>query len=338
MIVSLIVGVVVTLVAALNPALRATRVTPMAALREAELQDTKKRGRVVLALRDPARRDRPRDDARSGCSAASTTPGTRGGPARRRRGADPVRRVAVLAAARAAAGVGHRAAARAAARPDRPAGARERDAQARPHRHHGGRADDRARADRVRHGLRRRDQQLDRQDDRRQLPRRDRAPEHRRLLADPARRARRGARRGRRVDRLGDHVRHRRAPEGRREHPARGGGPADARRGARAGLRGGRPGRVRAPGAARHDPRRELRARQGPRAWATRCACARRPSAPRRSACSAPSKGELDLLGKAIIDESATSQFGRLQPNFALARLGVRRRRRRTSRRRWRTR
>jgi putative ABC transport system permease protein len=49
-IVSLIVGVVVTLVSALNPALRATRVTPMAALREAELQDTKKRGRVVLGV------------------------------------------------------------------------------------------------------------------------------------------------------------------------------------------------------------------------------------------------------------------------------------------------
>ena len=32
-------------------------------------------------------------------------------------------------------------------------------------------------------------------------------------------------------------------------------------------------------------------------------------------------KGELDLLGKAMVDESATSQFGRLQPNFALARL-----------------
>ena len=49
-IVSLIVGVVVTLVAALVPALRATRVTPMAALREAELQDTKRRGRVLTVV------------------------------------------------------------------------------------------------------------------------------------------------------------------------------------------------------------------------------------------------------------------------------------------------
>jgi putative ABC transport system permease protein len=49
-IVSLIVGVVVTVAAAVNPALRATRVTPMAALREAELEDTKKRGRVVTAV------------------------------------------------------------------------------------------------------------------------------------------------------------------------------------------------------------------------------------------------------------------------------------------------
>ena len=49
-IVSLIVGVVVTLVAALVPALRATRVTPMAALRDAELQDSKPRGRVVTAV------------------------------------------------------------------------------------------------------------------------------------------------------------------------------------------------------------------------------------------------------------------------------------------------
>jgi putative ABC transport system permease protein len=49
-IVSLIVGVVVTIVAALAPALRATRVTPMAALREAELEDSKRRGRVVTAV------------------------------------------------------------------------------------------------------------------------------------------------------------------------------------------------------------------------------------------------------------------------------------------------
>jgi putative ABC transport system permease protein len=49
-IVSLIVGVVVTLIAALAPALRATRVTPMAALREAELQDAQARGRVVTAV------------------------------------------------------------------------------------------------------------------------------------------------------------------------------------------------------------------------------------------------------------------------------------------------
>jgi putative ABC transport system permease protein len=49
-IVSLIVGIVVTVFAALNPALRATRVTPMAALREAELQDTKRRGRVTTVI------------------------------------------------------------------------------------------------------------------------------------------------------------------------------------------------------------------------------------------------------------------------------------------------
>ena len=47
-IVSLLIGVVVTLVAALAPALRATRITPMAALRESELQDSKPRGRLTL--------------------------------------------------------------------------------------------------------------------------------------------------------------------------------------------------------------------------------------------------------------------------------------------------
>jgi putative ABC transport system permease protein len=49
-IVSLIVGLVVTVAAALAPALRATRVTPMAALREAELQEARSHGRVVTAV------------------------------------------------------------------------------------------------------------------------------------------------------------------------------------------------------------------------------------------------------------------------------------------------
>jgi putative ABC transport system permease protein len=46
-VVSLLVGVVVTLLAAIAPALRATRVTPMAALRESELADSKPRGRAT---------------------------------------------------------------------------------------------------------------------------------------------------------------------------------------------------------------------------------------------------------------------------------------------------
>jgi putative ABC transport system permease protein len=46
--VSLLIGIVVTLIAAIAPALRATRITPMAALRESELQDSKPRGRLML--------------------------------------------------------------------------------------------------------------------------------------------------------------------------------------------------------------------------------------------------------------------------------------------------
>jgi putative ABC transport system permease protein len=49
-IVALIVGVGVTVVASLVPALRATRVSPMAALREAELPEARRRGRVLAAL------------------------------------------------------------------------------------------------------------------------------------------------------------------------------------------------------------------------------------------------------------------------------------------------
>jgi putative ABC transport system permease protein len=46
-VVSLLVGVVVTLLAAIAPALRATRITPMAALRESELADSRPRGRAT---------------------------------------------------------------------------------------------------------------------------------------------------------------------------------------------------------------------------------------------------------------------------------------------------
>ena len=49
-IVSVVVGLVVTLAAALTPALRATRVSPMAALLEAELPEGRGRGRIFAAV------------------------------------------------------------------------------------------------------------------------------------------------------------------------------------------------------------------------------------------------------------------------------------------------
>ncbi len=48
--VALLVGIIVTLVSALSPALRATRVTPMAALRDADLPESRRRGRIVTAV------------------------------------------------------------------------------------------------------------------------------------------------------------------------------------------------------------------------------------------------------------------------------------------------
>jgi putative ABC transport system permease protein len=48
-IVALLVGMIVTLLSALAPALRATRVSPMAALREAELPEGRGRGKIFLA-------------------------------------------------------------------------------------------------------------------------------------------------------------------------------------------------------------------------------------------------------------------------------------------------
>jgi putative ABC transport system permease protein len=49
-IVSVLAGLLVVLVAALSPALRATRVSPMAALREAELPESRRRGRLYAGL------------------------------------------------------------------------------------------------------------------------------------------------------------------------------------------------------------------------------------------------------------------------------------------------
>ncbi|HYP47452.1 MAG TPA: FtsX-like permease family protein [Thermoleophilaceae bacterium] len=49
-VVALVVGLLVTLASALVPALRATRVSPMAALREAELPESRKRGRIYAAV------------------------------------------------------------------------------------------------------------------------------------------------------------------------------------------------------------------------------------------------------------------------------------------------
>jgi putative ABC transport system permease protein len=49
-VVSLLVGILVTLAAALTPALRATRVSPMAALLEAELPESRTRGRLFTAF------------------------------------------------------------------------------------------------------------------------------------------------------------------------------------------------------------------------------------------------------------------------------------------------
>jgi putative ABC transport system permease protein len=49
-VVALVVGMLVTLISALSPALRATRVSPMAALHDAELPESRRRGRIVTAV------------------------------------------------------------------------------------------------------------------------------------------------------------------------------------------------------------------------------------------------------------------------------------------------
>ena len=176
-----------------------------------------------------------------------------------------------------------------------------------------------------------------RRDDRRELPRRDRAPEQRRLLADPARGGQAGWRDRRCRHRVVDHLRHGRAAEWRPERAHRRGSTRP--RSARCWRSRSRAATRRCSAdwdrATRSWTRTSL-ATRGSR-WATRCGCARRSSKRPTFRVVGEVEGELDLLGKAIVDESATRQFGRLQPSLALARLGAGRVRSRC-RTRWRPR
>ena len=147
----LVVGLGVTLVSALIPAVRATKIPPMAGLREGA---TLPRGRFarcspILAGIFAARRrgaDRQRRDRLRHCQPAPA----RHGP---RSGADLLRRRHDRAFRRAAARA-HRRRAAGRAR-ERHARARERHAQPGAHRTHGRGADDRRRPRRLRGGVRR---------------------------------------------------------------------------------------------------------------------------------------------------------------------------------------
>ena len=159
------------------------------------------------------------------------------------------------------------------------------------------------------------------EDDRRQLPRRDRAPEQRRLLAVPARRA--GRARG--VDGVSTVSSITYATGA----LPQGGGTSSSRRSTRgrsatcsrwtSGAGGSAAFAALGPRDTVLDD--ELRARQASDIGDTLRVRTPTESDRRRSAVLGTVKGQLDLLGKALIDESATRQFGRLQPNFALARL-----------------
>ena len=282
-----------------DPALRATRVTPMAALREAELQDTKQRGRVVTAvalvlgavglammLVGPVRRDRGL--------------GHRRGPAGRRRGADPVRRLAVLAAAGAPARLGSPGG-RSSACAGSPAGSRARTRCASP-----GRTATTAAALMI--GLAlvvfvtifaaginssvaktidesfRGEIVLQNTDGFSPIPRE---------ALDVARGVD-GVRHG-----LLDHVRHGRAAERRRTSSVAAVDPATLGQVLALDFKSGDPAASPACAPNEHDPRRDLRARQGPEGGRH----AARPDpdrADRRpTGCVGNVKGELDLLGKA---------------------------------------
>ena len=164
-VVSLLVGIVITVLAGLPPALRATRVPPIAAMREGV--------EIPHAAADATRAGRPlRCSGSSSWWCLGLVIGGASLPvlvivwglrsarlwARLRRGEErPERNYRVVPALARVIG-----AARHLARHHRASGARELDSPARAHDGHGGRADRRARAGRVRGGARRRLQGDDR--------------------------------------------------------------------------------------------------------------------------------------------------------------------------------
>ena len=185
-IVALLVGVVVTFVSSLVPALRSTRVPPIAAMHAFAPTPSRRRRAPLPRLLDPARPwsgSRSRSAACSAAAAPATAAGLIGGGAL----------VSVIAVSLfsprlvPAAGDRRRLAAGAAAPADRAPRARERPAQPEPHRDHRRGADGRPRPGRLRHRLRRRAEELGRAACRRKLRRRPGDPEQRRLLADPRR-------------------------------------------------------------------------------------------------------------------------------------------------------
>ena len=153
-VVALLVGMGVTLVSALVPAMRATRVSPMAALREAELPESKRRGRIFTAV------SLLLSLGGLGLTAAGLFGGAESGAAAGLVGGGAV--VTLLGVSMFSPRL-VRPLASVTGKPlelvgglSGPARARERGAQARPHGGHGRGADDRRGGGRVRDGLRRR--------------------------------------------------------------------------------------------------------------------------------------------------------------------------------------
>ena len=191
LVVPLLVGMIVTLLAAIIPAVRATRVSPVEALSDQAVAPTRRRRRFVTVLAVLLEHRRRCRDLRRAVRRDRVVERRRV-PARAGRRPALLRHRADVAALRGAARVGGRPGARARAQADGPARARERGAQPGPHRHDGRGADDRPGARHLRGRLRGRDQVVDRRRDRQELRRRPDAPARGRLLADPRRRRPRG--------------------------------------------------------------------------------------------------------------------------------------------------